>query len=602
MNSSSLAERARNFDRWYDYPRAASPSVAHDGRTVYLLSDRGGLPQAWQLPRTGGAVPQPYFAGRERVARVLPRPTGPGTVVAVDRGGNEHYALLLADAAGRVVRELTEDPSSIHTPGAWAGTGEFLFSSNARDRRFFDVYRVDPHRPGPAVPLRSEDALVFVADARDGNVLLTRSRTNIDRDVLLRRGTSETDLLPHDKEVAVFDAVLGADRAYVAANPDREFAALFGLPLASGSAPELLAAFDGDVERVAVDRPHGRICLATNDRGFSRLALVDPAAGGTTQRVSLPVPGVVSTLVPTPDGTEFLFDLSSPVLGTELFAVDTETLTVRPVSVPSAEFPGPRVLPTVLEVRASDGVRVPSWWYEPEAGARATIVHVHGGPEAQARPSFLPLVGFLVGEGYRLIAPNVRGSLGYGRTYLHLDDVRRRADAVRDLGEIVHSLREGTSGVPFRAGERIGVIGGSYGGFMVLAAITTYPDLFDAAVDIVGIANFVTFLERTGPWRRKVREDEYGSLERDREFLEAISPLHRADRIRTPLMVVHGENDPRVPLYEAEQIVGALERRGVPVDFLRYDNEGHGLVRRENRREAYLHAAAFFERHLLGRS
>ena len=144
----------------------------------------------------------------------------------------------------------------------------------------------------------------------------------------------------------------------------------------------------------------------------------------------------------------------------------------------------------------------------------------------------------------------------------------------------------------------MGVVGGSYGGFMVLSALATYPEIWSAGVDIVGIANFVTFLERTGPWRRKVREDEYGSLERDREFLESISPLHHVDQIRTPLLVVHGANDPRVPIYEAEQIVAALTERKVPVEFLRFENEGHGLVRRENQVTAYGRAAEFFVQHL----
>jgi dipeptidyl aminopeptidase/acylaminoacyl peptidase len=208
----------------------------------------------------------------------------------------------------------------------------------------------------------------------------------------------------------------------------------------------------------------------------------------------------------------------------------------------------------------------------------------------------LPILAFLAEEGFRLLVPNVRGSLGYGRTYVHLDDVRLRMDSVRDLQDLVGSDR---ATQPSRPDRSYGVIGGSYGGFMVLAALTTYPELWAAGVDIVGIANFITFLERTGAWRRKVREDEYGSLERDREFLRSISPLFQADRIVAPLLVIHGANDPRVPIHEAEQIVAALQARHVPVELLRYENEGHGLVRRENQVEAYSRAADFFDRHLI---
>jgi dipeptidyl aminopeptidase/acylaminoacyl peptidase len=167
-------------------------------------------------------------------------------------------------------------------------------------------------------------------------------------------------------------------------------------------------------------------------------------------------------------------------------------------------------------------------------------------------------------------------------------------DSVRDLRDLVVALRARDD----VAAGKLAVIGGSYGGFMVLSAISTYPDLWGAAVDVVGIANFVTFLERTASWRRKVREDEYGSLADDRKFLESISPVHHASQIRCPLLVVHGDNDPRVPVSEAEQIVAELTRRGVPVEFLRYGNEGHGLVRRENQVEAYARAAHFLSVYL----
>jgi dipeptidyl aminopeptidase/acylaminoacyl peptidase len=194
-----------------------------------------------------------------------------------------------------------------------------------------------------------------------------------------------------------------------------------------------------------------------------------------------------------------------------------------------------------------------------------------------------------------VLAPNVRGSTGYGRAYVHLDDVRKRMDSVADLAAAARWLAD--SGTARR--DAIAVMGGSYGGFMTLAAITTYPDLWAAAVDTVGIANFVTFLEHTGPWRRRLREAEYGSLERDRDFLAAISPIAHVDRITAPLLVIHGANDPRVPVGEAEQIVAGLRERGREVEYRRYEDEGHGLVRLPNRLDAAEATAAFLERHLL---
>jgi dipeptidyl aminopeptidase/acylaminoacyl peptidase len=222
------------------------------------------------------------------------------------------------------------------------------------------------------------------------------------------------------------------------------------------------------------------------------------------------------------------------------------------------------------------------------------VIHVHGGPESQARPVFNPVIEYLVSHGYGVLAPNVRGSTGYGYEYQSLDDVRLRMDSVKDLQHA--ALWLGKSGIADP--RRIAVMGASYGGFMVLAAVTNYPDLWAAGVDIVGVVNFVTFLENTGPWRRKLRESEYGSLEHDREFLEHISPIRLVDRITAPMFVVHGANDPRVPVGEAEQIVNALRARGVPVEYLRFEDEGHGLVKRANRLIAYPAIARFLEHHL----
>jgi dipeptidyl aminopeptidase/acylaminoacyl peptidase len=188
----------------------------------------------------------------------------------------------------------------------------------------------------------------------------------------------------------------------------------------------------------------------------------------------------------------------------------------------------------------------------------------------------------------------VRGSTGYGKVYQHLDDVRRRMDSVADLAAAARWLAESGRA----AGTRIAVYGGSYGGFMVLAALTTYPELWAAGVDLVGIANFVTFLERTGPWRRHLREAEYGSLAEDRAFLEEISPIHHVERIRAPLLVIHGANDPRVPIGETERMVERLHALGREVEFIRLEDEGHQIAKLHNKLRAYPAAVDFLRAQL----
>lgn len=253
--------------------------------------------------------------------------------------------------------------------------------------------------------------------------------------------------------------------------------------------------------------------------------------------------------------------------------------------------------PELVRYPTFDDREIPAWFFRPEgAGDKPlpAVVIVHGGPESQYRPYFNFLIHYLVHNGYAVLAPNVRGSTGYGKAYSHLDDVEKRMDSVADLAHAAQWLQA----QPEIDGERIAVYGGSYGGFMVLSALTTYPGLWAAGVDIVGISNFVTFLENTSDYRRGHREAEYGSLAEDREFLETIAPMKAIDRLEAPLFVIHGANDPRVPLSEAQQLVAALEEREVPVTFLVFDDEGHGLVKRANKMVAFPAVVEFLDRHL----
>jgi dipeptidyl aminopeptidase/acylaminoacyl peptidase len=223
------------------------------------------------------------------------------------------------------------------------------------------------------------------------------------------------------------------------------------------------------------------------------------------------------------------------------------------------------------------------------------VLVIHGGPESQARRNFNPLVQALAAAGHTVLVPNVRGSTGYGKRWYSADDVGKRLDSVADMAAIHAYLPQ--LGVDQ---DRAALYGGSYGGYMVLAGVAFQPDLWAAGVDIVGISSLVTFLENTSAYRRAQREREYGSLERDREFLLSASPLTRIDDIRAPLFIIHGANDPRVPLSEAEQLHAALTDRGLECELLVYGDEGHGLAKRGNKLDAYPKALAFLARHLAG--
>jgi dipeptidyl aminopeptidase/acylaminoacyl peptidase len=228
-----------------------------------------------------------------------------------------------------------------------------------------------------------------------------------------------------------------------------------------------------------------------------------------------------------------------------------------------------------------------------DSPAGSVVVNVHGGPEAQARRVFNPVVQALVAAGHIVLVPNVRGSTGYGKRWYSLDDVRLRLESVADLADL-RAWVPAVGGDP----ERVALYGGSYGGYMVLAGLSMQPELWAAGVDVVGMSSLVTFLENTSAYRRASREREYGRLDEDRDFLEEASPLAHLDAMVAPLFVIHGANDPRVPLTESEQIKAALDAKGVPCTLLVYPDEGHGLAKRRNRLDAYPQVIEFLQEQL----
>jgi dipeptidyl aminopeptidase/acylaminoacyl peptidase len=256
------------------------------------------------------------------------------------------------------------------------------------------------------------------------------------------------------------------------------------------------------------------------------------------------------------------------------------------------------VIPEVKNFASFDGVPISGLWYTPRgakpAGGWPVVVVAHGGPEGQARPYFDPQVQLYLSIGAAVFELNPRGSSGYGKTYMTLDNVEKREDSVHDYALARDWLVEQGLADP----KRVAITGGSYGGYVVLGALTLYPDKWAAGVDNVGISNFVTFLENTGPYRRAIREAEYGSLATDHAVLERISPIHREEQITAPLLLIHGTNDPRVPVNEAQQMHDALAALGRDVDLLVFADEGHGVQKLSNRAIEWQRELEFLKKHL----
>jgi dipeptidyl aminopeptidase/acylaminoacyl peptidase len=601
-----------SFERFLNVRAAYNPTFSPDGQQLSFLTDITGVAEVWSVPvnmqSPRPAWPEQLTFRGERSTCVAYSPKADLMLVMADVGGNERTQLFLLSAGGSTFTALTNKPDVIHLFGSWSPDGtRIVYSCNERNPRFFDVYELTLSTRERRLLLRSDDTNYAQSYSPDGKYVLVARQESNTRNQLLLVETATCDvrsLTPalQDGPALHTMATWSADRRglYLLSNYGRQFLSLAYLDLET-TALTYLYDLSWGVEQLTVTRDGTTMAIVTNEDGYSRLNLLDVSNGWERRReLHQPVlpAGVIYGLSWSQDGERLAIAFGTAIDPADIWIWDARHGVIQRATqsslggIPHSSF----VTPTLIHYPTFDGRQIPAFLYLPHGEQKnlPVVIDVHGGPESQARPLFNPITQYFVSCGYGVLVPNVRGSSGYGIEYQSLDDVRLRMDSVADLQHAAFWLRESGVADP----QRIAVIGGSYGGFMVLSAITTYPDLWAAAVDIVGIANFVTFLENTGPWRRKLRESEYGSLENDREFLEQISPIHHVDRITAPLFVVHGANDPRVPVGEAEQIVSALREREVPVKYLRFEDEGHGLVKRTNRLVAYPSIARFLDEYL----
>lgn len=566
-----------------DIGAATAPTFSRDGQTLFHL--RGsGLPQVWALDLATGDDRR-LTSHDEKVAFIRRSPVDDRLIYGIDRGGDERQQLMLLQPDGEL-HALTASEAVIHDFGAWSPDGtRIAYAANARDEAHFDVYLQDV-ASGVRQCVYQGTNLVSVSGFSPDGERLT---------LLHDRGYADMSLLVLDlasgavREVAPpanWQSVRWSEDTLLALTDlDSEWLRLCRV---NGDTTVVYAADGRDVEAWSLSPDKRLLATIENDRGYAELR-VGPVDGERPIVTGLPR-GVATDLAWSPDSTTLAFSAASPTQPPGLWL--WRDGDVRTVWLPDG---GEFVDFELTAWRSFDGTLVPGWLALPNTRRPQTgfpaIVWVHGGPVGQTRPNFRPDIQMLLAQGFAVLMPNVRGSSGYGRGYTQSDDVGKRLDSVTDLAHGRHWLAEH----PDIDADRIGIMGQSYGGFMVMSAITEHPELWRAAVNYYGIADFGTLLTSTGAWRRNHRAAEYGD---DAELFARISPIHRVDRIRVPVMIAHGHRDPRVPMGESEQYVAALRERQKQVSYQTFEYAGHGFIRPDDRRRIYKAVADFFAAHL----
>ena len=592
-------------------PQYSDPVPSPDGALLAWISDRDGRPRAWVAPLSPPGKPiiepeRPLPVAGD-VQALSWSPEGHWLACQTAPSGGERTRVHVVSPDGSQEIELAPGAAAV-TLGVWSPSGRqvgiTIFGEGSGDGQacLYDL------RDGTSTMLASGPAARVCAVSGDGRRAVVRlGRRGARRlELVDLRSGRRTELLPGGADVA--DARFGVTgrQLYVHTDAGRERPALLAVTLSGSSGVSTVYPIaerpDDNLDLVSLDPAGVRAALAWNVDGRSEVELLDLRSGMLEPVV--PVPGdVVTGAAFTLDGTALLVANEGPTVSPRISRIGLDVhSTATPLLRPAKQFGAVTALvePTLHEFRGEDGLRLSGWLFRPSGalGPLPTLIWLHGGPEAQERPTFQPLFQALVAEGIAVFAPNVRGSGGYGRTFSMADDGERRFAAITDVRAAVDFLVSAGLAAP----ESVGVSGRSYGGYLTLAALAWFPDLFAVGVDVCGISDFATFYARAEPWIATAATTKYGDPDADASLLQELSPLHRVDRIAAPLLVVHGAHDTNVPLGEAQQVVDALRERGTSPGFLIFDDEGHEVHGTENRVVFVREVVGWVTAHLLGLS
>ena len=583
---------------------AFGPSFSSDGRQLAFLTNISGSPQVWSISTNGG-YPRQVTALDDPVTGLRWSPDGKLLAIQVAPGGGLNSQIYVLRPDGTDLRRLTQGAQENNWLGEWTPDSKsIVFGSNQRAGDSVDTWLLDV-ATGKTKLIAEGRGISFVHDvSADGRyALIGRLRNRGDDDVyrVALDGSGEIHLTPHEPPATFDSAVFGPtpDVVYLAGNPGRDRAALLRVGITGGKAgpfETLLARPDAELQSISLDHTGTRGFLNWNVSGRSEVVRIsfDPQIVGKPVRLA---GDIVSDIVFAPNGPGAALVVSGSALPVDIW-ITVDLYVARQLTF--SPHPGvdlsTLVRPELVRYKADDGLDLTGWLYRPRTGKApyATVLSFHGGPEGQERPTFNTTYQALLANGIAVFAPNVRGSAGFGKRFVNLDNGPLRTGSVSDIKASVDHLVSSGIGDP----KRLGIMGGSYGGYMVMAGVTEYPDMFAAGANLFGVVNFETFFKHSEPWMAAISTIEYGDPATQAEMLRSLSPIHKVDRIRTPLIVLHGANDTNVPVIEAEQVVESLKKRDVPVEYILFPDEGHGWRKTPNRIRSAVAIARFFQRTL----
>jgi dipeptidyl aminopeptidase/acylaminoacyl peptidase len=584
-----------------------SPTFSPDGKRLAFVSDLNGVPQIWTVPTEGG-WPNLVTALADRTGRVSWSPDGSWLAFSLAPGGGMNSQVYLVHPDGTGLRRLTDGGKENNWLGDWTYDGRALtLASNRRSANAMDAYLADPVDGKLQLITQNQGIGYFSNVSRDRrHAVLYRMLSRSDDNLFLvdLANGRETLLTPHQGPGS-FDGVISPDgrTLYLSSNKDRDLATFARIKLSQDNQPgpiEVIAARDdAELDGFEINEQGTTAVLVWNVAGRSELSFLNLTTLQPTRGPDLPAE-LVFGLKFSKDGNLLAMVASGAAAPADIWVLDLRAGRFHQVThSPHAGVDLARMVrPELVKFPAYDGLELSGWLYRPKGatGAGPIVMSFHGGPEGQEVPAFNSECQALLSQGIGVFAPNVRGSSGFGKKFVNLDNGPLRVNAVKDIKACVDYLVKAGIVDP----KRVGIMGGSYGGYMTMAGLTEYPELFAAGADFFGIVNFETFFAHTEPWMAAISTVEYGDPKTQTEMLRQLSPLYKIDRVKAATIVLHGANDTNVPVVEAEQVVDRLKKRGVPVEYVLFPDEGHGFAKTTNRIRSTVSMVRWFVKYLKG--